>query len=341
MLCFSSSHSGRACNCCVFPNSFPGRNWKCCVFHCFSIPFPGRDWKKRCFSNSLSRVWLKMLCFSCSFSLACTKCCVSQFPFPFPVPFQFPSSSLPSSLPSSLRGFPTFFQGKCVATFFKETTKMCSLLKKKICNALYLEKHGESAKGTGRELGKGNGTGKHSTSYTLKKRNWKNTAFSITPGKGNWKTPHFQSRPGKGMEKQWKTQHFQLRPGKGTAKTQHFQSRPRKGVGKTQELQSCLRKGVGKAQQLQSRLRKGNGRRPELNQQSARKENISRNRKTNYKLGKITLHILCAPADHRSPYRRWTNYSNPCNPITPRTPNYNVVFFGLVRSFEWKQKNKP
>ena len=48
---------------------------------------------------------------------------------------------------------------------------------------------------------------------------------------------------------------------------------------KIQELQSCLRKGVGKAQQLQSRLRKGNGRRPELNQQSARKDNVSRNKK--------------------------------------------------------------
>ena len=58
-----------------------------------------------------------------------------------------------------------------------------------------------------------------------------------------------------------------------------FNHRPRKGIGKTQPLQSCLRKGVGKAQQLQSCLRKGNGRRPELNQQSARKDKISRNRK--------------------------------------------------------------
>jgi len=56
----------------------------------------------------------------------------------------------------------------------------------------------------------------------------------------------------------------------------------------------------------------------------ASKNKVSRNRKN--KLGKITLHILCAPADHHSLYRRWTNYSTPCNPITPRTPNYNVVF---------------
>ena len=49
-------------------------------------------------------------------------------------------------------------------TFFKEKTKMFSFLKKKVCNALSLEKHRESAKGTGkgtgRELGKRKGTGK-------------------------------------------------------------------------------------------------------------------------------------------------------------------------------------
>ena len=72
----------------------------------------------------------------------------------------------------------------------------------------------------------------------------------------------------------------ELGKGKGTGKTQQIQSRPRKGIGKTKQLQSCLRKRVGKAQQLQSCLRKGNGRRPELNQQSARKDKISRNRKT-------------------------------------------------------------
>jgi len=86
------------------------------------------------------------------------------------VPFQFPSSSLPSSL----RGFPAFFQGKCVATFFKETTKMCSLLKKKICNALYLEKH------------KG-----------IREGNWKGTG----KGKGNWETQHFVHAEEKELEK--------------------------------------------------------------------------------------------------------------------------------------------
>ena len=36
----------------------------------------------------------------------------------------------------------------------------------------------------------------------------------------------------------------------------------------------------------------------------------------------------CIKLPMKLPYRRWTNYSNPCNPITPlhRTPNYNVVF---------------
>ena len=81
------------------------------------------------------------------------------------------------------------------APFLKKNSKTFSFLKKKICNTLSLEKHRESAKGAGRELGRqleGNWERereleKHSTSFTLKKRNWKNTAFSITPGKGNWK----------------------------------------------------------------------------------------------------------------------------------------------------------
>ena len=57
---------------------------------------------------------------------------------------------------------------------------------------------------------------KHRTSYTLKKRNWKNTAFSIMPGKGNWKNTAFSITPGKGN---WKNTHFQSHPGKGTGKT--------------------------------------------------------------------------------------------------------------------------
>ena len=131
----------------------------------------------------------------------------------------------------------------------------------------------------------------------------------------------------------------ELGKGKGTGKTQQIQSRPRKGIGKTKQLQSCLRKRVGKAQQLQSCLRKGNGRRPELNQQSARKDNISQNRKN--KVGTVTLHILCAPAGHRPPYRRWTNYSNPCNPIKPRTPNYNVVFLVWFAPLNGRNKSNP
>ena len=57
-----------------------------------------------------------------------------------------------------------FFQGKCVADFLKKKQKCFLFLKKKVCNALSLEKHAESAKGTGkgtgRELGKRKGTGK-------------------------------------------------------------------------------------------------------------------------------------------------------------------------------------
>ena len=132
-------------------------------------------------------------------------------------------------------------------------TKMFSILEKNFCNALSLKKHRESTKGTVK--GTGNGTGKG-------KENWKNTALRTRWRKGIGKTRHFQSCPGK-----------------GTGKTHHFQSRPRKGIGKTQQLQSCPSKGVGKTQQLQSRLRKGNGRGRELNQQSARKDKVSWNRK--------------------------------------------------------------
>ena len=59
-----------------------------------------------CFSSSLSQGWLKMLCFSNSFSSACTKCCVFQFPFPFPVPFPVPFlDSLCFSKESALQKF--------------------------------------------------------------------------------------------------------------------------------------------------------------------------------------------------------------------------------------------
>ena len=124
--CAFSVPIGRACNCRVFPVPFPGRNWKCYVF---PVPFPGCDWKWVFFQfpfpgvienavffqfpfpgmieNAVFFQFLffsvcEVLCFSSSLSLS-----------------QFPSSPLPSSLSSSLRGFLVFFQGKCVATFFK------------------------------------------------------------------------------------------------------------------------------------------------------------------------------------------------------------------------------
>ena len=64
------------------------------------------------------------------------------------------------------------------APFLKKKSKTFSFFKKKICNTLSLEKHRESAKGAGRELGRqleGNWERerelkKHSTSFTLKKK---------------------------------------------------------------------------------------------------------------------------------------------------------------------------
>ena len=98
-----------------------------------------------------------------------------------------------------------FFQGKCVADFFLLKKKTFLFFIKKVCNALSLEKHRESAKGTGKGTGRElenwereRELEKHSTSYTLKKRNWKNTTCSTTPGKGNWKNTAFSIAPGKG-----------------------------------------------------------------------------------------------------------------------------------------------
>ena len=154
---------------------------------------------------------------------------------------------------------------------------------KKVATHFPWKNAGNPRRELGRELeGNWKGTGKE-------KGNWKNTGLRTRWRKGSGKTQLFQSRPGKGTGK---TRHFQSHPGKGTGKTEHFQLCPWKGTGKTQHFQSKkgswkntgiaimpIRKGVGKAQQLQSRLRKGNGRRPELKQQSARKDNVSRNRK--------------------------------------------------------------
>ena len=107
-----------------------------------------------------------MLCFSTSFSSACTKFCV------FPVPFLFPSSVLvPFPVP-----FPVPFADSLC--FSKEST-LHFFLKKK-----------------------------------TKKRKWKNTAFSITPGKGNWKNTTFSIMPKKGS---WKS--TEIMPKEGSWKS--------------------------------------------------------------------------------------------------------------------------
>ena len=148
-----------------------------------------------------------MQCFSSSFSSACTKCCV------FPVPFLFPSS-LPVPFADSL----CFSKESALQSFFFKQGNMFAFSLKKGCKALSLEKHRESAKGTGKGTRKGTGRelegnwkgtgrelGKRKGTYTLKKRNWKNTAFSITPGKGNWKNTAFSITPEKGN---WKNTAF-------------------------------------------------------------------------------------------------------------------------------------
>ena len=138
-----------------------------------------------CFSSSLSRARLKMPCFF-QFPFRDRKCCAFpipflqrvrsavffQFPFSFPVPFQFPSQ-FPSRIPYV---FPR--KVRCRLFSFK-TENIFVISLKKVCDALSLEKHRESAKGTGKGTGReleGNWERereleKHSTSYTLKKRN--------------------------------------------------------------------------------------------------------------------------------------------------------------------------
>ena len=78
----------------------------------FQFPFPGVIENAVFFQFLFFSVY-EVLCFSSSLSLS--QFPSSSLPVPFPVPFP--------SLPSSLRGFPMFFQGKCVADVF--------LLKKK------------------------------------------------------------------------------------------------------------------------------------------------------------------------------------------------------------------
>ena len=131
------------------------------------FPFPGVI-ENAVFFHFLVFSACEVLCFSSSLSLS-----------------QFPSSSLPSSL----RGFPVFFQeSRC--NFFKEKTKMFCGLKQKNCNALSLEKHRESAKGTGKGTGRGNWEG-----------NCKGTGRELGKRKGTGKTQDFARTEEKEVEK--------------------------------------------------------------------------------------------------------------------------------------------
>ena len=47
--------------------------------------------------------------------------------------------------------------------------------------------------------------------------------------------------------------------------------------------------------------------------------------KTNYKLGKITLHILSTPADHRSPHSTSTSTSTSTTTTTPTTTTTTIT----------------
>ena len=142
-----------------------------------------------------------MLCFSNSFSSACTKCCV--FPIPF-LPSQFPSR-IPYVFPRKVR---------CRLFSFKKENIFVFSLKKSATHFPW-KNIGNPRRELGREL-EGNWERereleKHSTSYTLKKRNWKNTAFSITPGKGNWKSTAFSIAPERELEKHSIFNHAQER----------------------------------------------------------------------------------------------------------------------------------
>ena len=116
-----------------------------------------------------------------------------------------------------------FFQGKCVAEVLLENRKQRIFFLKFIQAISKLEKHIKSAKGTGRELGKGKGTGKtqHFATFSIMagKGNWINTAFSTTPGKGNSKNTAFAIIPGKGN---LKNRAFSISLGKGNWKSTAF-----------------------------------------------------------------------------------------------------------------------
>ena len=127
-----------------------------------------------------------------------------------------------------------FFQGKCVADFFllKKKTFLFFLSKKSATHFPW-KNIGNPRRELGREL-EGNWERereleKHSTSYTLKKRNWKNTAFSITPGTGNWKNTAFSIAPGKGN---WK-KHGIFNHAQEREQQQQEQEQEQKQVGRT------------------------------------------------------------------------------------------------------------
>ena len=207
-LCFSSSCPGRHWKCRVFPVPFLGRDRKCCVF---PIPF-------------LQRVRSAVF---------------FQFPFSFPVPFQFPSSSLPVPFPVPFADSLCFSKESALQTFFFKKENIFVFSLKKSATHFPWKNIGNPRRELGRELGReleGNWERereleKHSTSYTLKKRNWKNTAFSITPEKGNWKNTAFSMVPGKGN---WKNTAFPITPEKGNWKNTAVASTAGKGTGKTQ-----------------------------------------------------------------------------------------------------------
>ena len=43
----------------------------------------------------------------------------------------------------------------------------------------------------------------------------------------------------------------------------------------------------------------------------------------------------CAAADHHSPYRRWTNYSNPFRYLQPQSPPMSMLFVFPKHVHEW------
>ena len=115
---------------------------------------------------------------------------------------------------------------------------------KKVCTALSLEKHRESAKGTGKGTGReleGNWEReseleKHSASYTLKKRNWKNSIFDHTQERELEKHGIFNRARERELEKQSIFNHAQEREQQQQQQQQEEeeqQEQEQKQVGRT------------------------------------------------------------------------------------------------------------